>query len=39
MEFPALKGFSVQNLKYMRKFAELYPDFEFVQTVSAQITW
>lgn len=38
-EFPKLKGFSVRNLKYMRKFAELYADFEFVQTVSAQITW
>jgi len=37
MEFPALKGFSVRNLKYMRKFAEIYTDFEFVQTVSAQI--
>lgn len=23
----------------MRKFAEIYTDFEFVQTVSAQITW
>ncbi len=39
MEFPKLKGFSIRNLKYMRKFAELYTDFEFVQTVSAQITW
>jgi len=39
VEFPALKGFSVRNLKYMRKFAELYTDFEFVQTLSAQITW
>ncbi len=39
IEFPALKGFSVRNLKYMRKFAELYTDFEFVQTVSAQISW
>ena len=39
LEFPALKGFSVRNLKYMRKFAEEYKDFEFVQTVSAQITW
>lgn len=39
MEFPTLKGFSVRNLKYMRKFAELYTDFEFVQTLSAQITW
>lgn len=39
MEFPQIKGFSIRNLKYMRKFAELYTDFEFVQTVSAQITW
>ncbi len=39
IEFPTLKGFSVRNLKYMRKFAELYTDFQFVQTVSAQITW
>lgn len=39
LDFPALKGFSVRNLKYMRKFAEEYKDFEFVQTVSAQITW
>lgn len=39
MDFPTITGFSVRNLKYMRKFAEEYPDFEFVQTVSAQITW
>jgi Uncharacterized conserved protein len=39
IEFPELKGFSVRNLKYMRKFAELYTDFQFVQTVSAQISW
>lgn len=38
IEFPTLKGFSVRNLKYMRKFSELYADFEFVQTLSAQIT-
>lgn len=37
--FPALKGFSPRNLKYMRKFAEEYPDFEFVQQVAAQIPW
>ena len=37
MEFPEIKGFSVRNLKYMRKFAEEYPDFEFVQEVLAQI--
>lgn len=37
--FPELKGFSPRNLKYMRKFAETYPDFEFVQQVAAQIPW
>ncbi|MFA7658688.1 MAG: PDDEXK nuclease domain-containing protein [Candidatus Gastranaerophilaceae bacterium] len=39
IEFPEMKGFSSRNLKYMRKFAELYPDFEFVQQVVAQIPW
>ena len=39
LEFPAIKGFSVRNLKYMRKIAEEYPDFKFVQEVLAQITW
>ena len=34
--FPESKGYSVRNLKYMAKFAEIYPDREFVQTVSAQ---
>ena len=39
MEFPEMKGFSTRNLKYMRKFAKEYPDFQFVQEVLAQITW
>lgn len=39
MEFPEVKGFSIRNLKYMRKFAKEYPDFQFVQEVLAQITW
>ena len=39
LEFPNITGFSVRNLKYMRKLAEDYPDFEFVQEVLAQITW
>lgn len=39
LEFSEIKGFSVRNLKYMKKFAEEYPDFEFVQEVLAQITW
>ena len=38
-EFPGSKGYSVRNLKYMAKFAQTYPDREFVQTVSAQIPW
>ena len=38
-EFPGSKGYSVRNLKYMAKFAQTYPDREFVQTVSAPITW
>jgi predicted nuclease of restriction endonuclease-like (RecB) superfamily len=37
--FPELKGFSTRNLKYMRKFAESYPDFQFVQEALAQIPW
>ncbi len=37
--FAQMRGFSSRNLKYMRAFAEAYPDGQFVQTVSAQITW
>ena len=37
--FPEMKGFSSRNLKYMRSLAEIYPDFEFVQQVVAQIPW
>ncbi len=49
--FPDNSGFSVRNLKYMRAFAEAYPQFpivqvplaqsnnEFVQVPLAQITW
>ena len=38
-EFPASKGYSVRNLKYMAKFAQIYPNREFVQQVVAQIPW
>src|ERR1017187_5408814 len=37
--FPDMKGFSPRNLKYMRAFAEAWPDEAFVQAVLAQITW
>ena len=33
------KGYSVRNLKYMAKFAQTYPDQEFVQQAVAQIPW
>ena len=34
-----MKGFSPRNLKYMRAFAEAWPDESFVQQVAAQIPW
>ncbi len=37
--FPQMKGFSPRNLKYMRAFAEAWPDAEFVQAVLAQLPW
>ena len=37
--FPEMKGFSPRNLKYMRTFAEAWPDAEFVQAVLAQLPW
>src|SRR5437764_15141457 len=37
--FPEMKGFSPRNLKYMRAFAEAYPDEQFVQQAAAQIPW
>lgn len=37
--FPDMKGFSLRNLKYMRAFAEAWPDGEFVQAALAQLPW
>jgi len=37
--FPDMKGFSPRNLKYMRAFAEAWPDENFVQQVVAQMPW
>jgi predicted nuclease of restriction endonuclease-like (RecB) superfamily len=37
MEFPELQGLSPRNLKYMRAFAEAYPDFSIVQVPLAQL--
>lgn len=38
-EFPDMDGFSPRNIKYMRKFAECWTDYEIVQQVVAQIPW
>lgn len=37
--FPDMSGFSPRNIKYMRKFAECWPDFEIVQRIVARIPW
>lgn len=37
--FPDMKGFSPRNLKYMRAFAQAWPDSDFVQAVLAQLPW
>ena len=38
-DFPEMQGFSPRNLKYMRKFAEAWPDIELVQRTVALIPW
>jgi len=37
--FPAATGYSVRNLRYMRKFALLFNDFENLQVPLADLTW
>ena len=37
--FPDMSGFSPRNLKYMRTFAEAWPEREIVQRTVAQIPW
>ena len=38
-DFPDMTGFSARNLKYMRAFADAYPDAHVVQQVFSQIPW
>lgn len=38
-EFPNATGYSVRNFKYMKKFATMFPENEFVQAPLAQLTW
>ena len=37
--FPEMHGFSPRNLKYMRRFREIWPDEEIVQRTVAQLPW
>jgi predicted nuclease of restriction endonuclease-like (RecB) superfamily len=37
--FPNMRGVSSRNLKYMRQFATIYTDIQFVQEVLAQLSW
>lgn len=37
--FPELRGFSPRNLKYMRRFAELWPAQEVVQQLLHKLPW
>lgn len=38
-EFPEMKGFGTRNLKYMRAFAEAWPDEPIVHQLGALIPW
>lgn len=39
LDSPNVKGFSSRNLRYMKKFAKEITDMNFLQTVSAKLTW
>lgn len=39
VSFPEMQGFSPRNLKYLRTFAEAWPDEQFVQGALAQLPW
>ncbi|MDE6056283.1 MAG: PDDEXK nuclease domain-containing protein [Lachnospiraceae bacterium] len=39
LDFPKIKVFSARNLRYMKKFAKEVTDQNFLQTVSAKLTW
>jgi predicted nuclease of restriction endonuclease-like (RecB) superfamily len=38
-EFPGVEGFSPRNLRYMRSFAEAWPDSQILQQVAAKLPW
>jgi predicted nuclease of restriction endonuclease-like (RecB) superfamily len=38
-EFPEMKGFSARNIRYMKSFAEAYPDEAILQRCVAKLPW
>jgi predicted nuclease of restriction endonuclease-like (RecB) superfamily len=38
-EFPEMKGFSARNIRYMKSFAEAYPDESILQRGVAKLPW
>jgi predicted nuclease of restriction endonuclease-like (RecB) superfamily len=38
-EFPDVEGFSPRNLRYMRTFAEAWPDEPILQQLAAKLPW
>ncbi|MDX2242254.1 MAG: PDDEXK nuclease domain-containing protein [Leptolyngbyaceae cyanobacterium bins.302] len=38
-EFPKMKGFSARNIRYMKSFAEAYPDETILQRCVAKLPW
>jgi predicted nuclease of restriction endonuclease-like (RecB) superfamily len=38
-DFPTAKGYSVRNLNYMKKFAEIITDEQILQSVAAKLSW
>ncbi|UBF30147.1 PDDEXK nuclease domain-containing protein (plasmid) [Kovacikia minuta CCNUW1] len=38
-EFPEMKGFSARNIRYMKSFAEAYPDETILQRCVAKLPW
>jgi predicted nuclease of restriction endonuclease-like (RecB) superfamily len=39
LDFPGAKGYSVRNLRYMKKFAQIFEDIENLQVPLADLTW
>ena len=39
LSFPDIKGLSARNLRYMKKFASTYDDFEILQQPVAKLNW